>query len=94
MYICNKCNKEFETPLKKEVTFEDYYGVSNLMTGRTHTTIEYCPYCKDDDVEELVLCESCQEYCKEDELHDTEGMINGGIGYVCEQCMENFDIRG
>lgn len=32
------------------------------------------------------LCPMCQEYEHEDNMIDTEGKINGGIGYVCEEC--------
>lgn len=38
-------------------------------------------------------------YCKEHrgivygELIDTEGLINGGIGEVCESCCEDREIR-
>ena len=35
-------------------------------------------------MEEVYICPICGE--EVDELFDTEGMINGGIGYVCEQC--------
>ncbi len=36
---------------------------------------------------ELEQCECCEEYCEE--LLDTEGFINGGIGFVCEQCFDD-----
>lgn len=41
-------------------------------------------------MEEIVICPLCGE--ETDELIDTEGMINGSIGEVCEQCLENYDI--
>ena len=40
----------------------------------------------------IVKCE-CGALVFEDELTDTEGMINGGIGKVCEQCLEDRDIK-
>ena len=43
-------------------------------------------------MEEVYICPICGE--EVDELFDTEGMINGGIGYVCEQCLEDLDIGG
>lgn len=39
---------------------------------------------------EEIICPICGE--ETDELIDTEGMINGGIGEVCEQCIEDYDI--
>ena len=40
----------------------------------------------------MEFCEICGE--KAEELIDTEGMINGGIGKVCEQCLEDGNIGG
>ena len=94
MYICNNCDTIFEKPDTKKIYFEDYYKISEIMHSRTPHNLEICPYCKDDDIEELVVCDGCGEWYREDELHDTEGRLNGGIGYVCEQCLEDFDIRG
>lgn len=42
---------------------------------------------------ELKKCSVCEEYFEEDDLVNTEGMLNGGIGYVCEQCIEDGDIK-
>lgn len=39
-------------------------------------------------------CNICKEWFEEDELIDTEGMINGSVGKVCEQCLEDNDIGG
>ncbi len=40
----------------------------------------------------IVKCPECGQLVFEDELIDTEGMVNGGIGKVCEQCIEDKDI--
>jgi len=40
--------------------------------------------------EYLYTCESCGELVEE--LVDTMGMLNGGIGSVCHQCIEDYDI--
>lgn len=46
---------------------------------------------KDEPKEEvLYTCESCGELVEE--LVDTEGMLNGSIGKVCHQCIEDLDI--
>ena len=40
--------------------------------------------------EVLYTCPQCGELVEE--LIDTEGMLNGGIGKVCHQCIEDYDI--
>ena len=40
--------------------------------------------------EYLYTCPQCGELVEE--LFDTEGLLNGGIGKVCEQCIEDLDI--
>ena len=37
-------------------------------------------------------CDICGVEVEEDELYDTEGCVNGGVGYVCEQCVEDCEI--
>lgn len=51
-----------------------------------------CPFCGSSEVEEMQKCEMCEEYFREDDLHDTEGYINGGCGYCCEQCIQDGDM--
>ena len=48
---------------------------------------------KSNNCEELRKCDICDEWFSEDELEDTEGMINGSVGWCCEQCIEDRDIR-
>lgn len=36
----------------------------------------------------MYKCEICEEIC--DDLIDTEGLPNGGVGFVCEQCFEDI----
>lgn len=50
--ICNNCHKTFESPRTRQTTYESYYGVSSQMSSRTPLTLELCPYCGDDDIEE------------------------------------------
>lgn len=92
MYICNTCKSRFDEPNKENITFEDYYGVGNLFASRTRTTLDVCPYCDDDDIEELEQCEICEEWFRSEDLTDTEGMVGGNVGYACPQCLEDCDI--
>ena len=46
---------------------------------------------KDEPKEEvLYTCPQCGELVEE--LFDTEGRLNGGIGSCCSQCIEDLDI--
>lgn len=38
------------------------------------------------------ICPICNELCPEDDMIDTEGMVNGGIGTICPDCAENGDV--
>lgn len=39
---------------------------------------------------DLKKCDGCDEYCNSNELTDTEGMINGGVGDLCESCINDL----
>ena len=94
MWYCNNCKSEFSSPIRKETTFEDYYGVSHLFPDSHSIEILICPECKEDGyLEEMRECDYCGEWTKEDDLEDTDGCINGGIGYLCPQCIKDCEIR-
>lgn len=38
-------------------------------------------------------CAICEEEFDEGTLIETEGMVNGGVGKVCEQCLQDNDIE-
>jgi len=40
---------------------------------------------------DLEKCEMCGSYNLSEDLRDTEGMVNGGIGYVCESCINDMN---
>lgn len=88
-YRCEECGNEFEKPDNKAIIFEDYYGVNSLFETRTKTNIDVCPNCHSENITELYECDNCGEF--DDELFDTEGKINGGIGYVCYQCLQDME---
>lgn len=90
MYYCNNCNSEFKDLELKEVKAEDYYGVSGQFMSSHTMTIAECPCCGSDDYEEMVMCPMCEEYFKEEDLIDTEGLPNGGVGNICEDCLKNL----
>lgn len=92
MYKCNNCSSEFEEPARKNICYEEYYGVDTLMGTRTNIDMFTCPSCGDEDIEELSKCAICEEWFNEDELHDTTEMINGGCGWCCSQCIEDGDM--
>ena len=92
MIECKDChNRYFEGELKtKEICFEQEYGVSDLFDSRTIVHIEVCPNCGSRDLIDLEQCDCCEEWFEE--LHDTEGLTNGNIGYVCDQCFKDNEV--
>ena len=68
MYICKSCGKEFEEP--KRIT-EKY--VEDLPDTFSYTV---CPYCNDEDYEELVECKLCGDLKLSSDCEDE----------VCEKC--------
>ena len=93
MLKCRNCDRIFENDEVKfkRVCFEQEFGVSDLFDSRTYTNIEVCPYCEDKDIIELEQCDCCEEWFEE--LYDTEGLINGGIGFICEQCFKDNEVQ-
>jgi hypothetical protein len=41
-------------------------------------------------LENFSRCSSCDEWYDRDELIDTEMMVGGGVGMVCESCVETL----
>lgn len=93
MFRCNNCDEMFEEPERKNIIAEEHLGISNLFPTRTRMDTFICPGCGDDDIEELMQCELCKEWVKEEDIYDTEGMVNGSVGYACSQCIEDNDIH-
>lgn len=92
MYYCEHCENVFDEPERKEITFEDFYGVDHLFSSSHRMTLSVCPGCGSEDIEEMQKCEICEEYFREDELFDTDEYINGGCGYCCQQCIDDGDM--
>lgn len=53
MYHCFNCNEDFYEPEKVHTTYERYYGVSDEFRYHTPMTIDVCPYCGSDEIEEM-----------------------------------------
>lgn len=53
MWKCNNCKKEFESPKETLTTYENYYGVSMEFASKTPATFLECPFCNDEDIEEI-----------------------------------------
>lgn len=47
-------------------------------------------YTFEDYIEELVKCEQCDEIYEKDMMIDTEQVVNGGIGLICEECYRSI----
>ena len=88
MKKCLDCGKEFiET---KTLVVDMTPGTTDIEDSFCYK-YDVCPFCESTNYIELDLCECCGEWV--DGLTDTEGMMNGSIGMVCDQCLENNDIR-
>ena len=66
--------------------------VSNLFPDNHYYTDYKCPVCGGE-VVDAMQCEICDEWLPEDLLTDTTEYINGGVGYCCEGCMQDADMR-
>lgn len=88
MKKCLDCGKEF---IETKTVVEDMTPGTTDIEDSFCYKYDVCPFCESTNYIELDLCECCGEWV--DGLTDTEGMINGGIGMVCDQCLENNDIR-
>ncbi len=91
MWICNECNHRFEEPKRKRICFEAEYGVASLFDSSHYTDVMVCESCGSRDIDELVECRNCGELVREEDLFDTDQIVNGGIGLVCRQCFRDME---
>lgn len=52
MWHCDNCNEDFYEPTIKNTTYERFYGVSEEFGYSTPMSIEVCPYCGSDEINE------------------------------------------
>lgn len=50
--ICNDCGETFMKPDVIRTTYESYYGVEGEFPNSTPCTLEVCPYCGSEDIDE------------------------------------------
>ena len=91
MYKCLECGYIYDEPIRKRVCYETEYGIANMFDSWHYYDALCCPSCKSDQKKELEQCDCCGNYFEE--LIDTEGMVNGGVGYLCEQGCKDGDIE-
>ena len=53
MYRCNECLELFEYPNTHNTTYESYYGVADQFPNSTPLTLELCPNCGSENIEEV-----------------------------------------
>lgn len=92
MFYCNDCKNEFEEPKKEKTNYEEYYGVNDKFADKHEMFLEKCPHCDSDNIEEMKECARCEEFFREDDLTDTEGLVGGGIGDLCFDCMQDCEV--
>ena len=92
MIKCYNCDNIFDESdlIIKDIWVEAELGVSDAFDSSTHFCSPCCPHCKSTTLIPLQQCDCCEEWFEE--LNDTEGMINGNIGYVCDQCFKDSEV--
>lgn len=93
MFQCNNCNYKFDEPTKKNTTYESECGVSSLFMSSTPCEMEVCPKCGDYDFDELMQCDFCGKWVKEEDLTDTEGSVSETLTWACPKCTETYNIE-
>lgn len=58
MWKCDNCRSEFDRPRELNTTYENYYGVASLFGDSRPMTLAVCPYCEDENIEEVEEVES------------------------------------
>lgn len=53
MWRCYNCGEDFSDPSTEHTTYERYYGVSGEFGNHTPISLEVCPYCGSDEIEEM-----------------------------------------
>lgn len=48
-------------------------------------------YTFEDYIADLRTCDNCKSIEREEDLYDTENMVNGGIGKICENCLNDME---
>lgn len=52
-YKCLNCGYRFEEPETIPTTYESYYGVGGMFPNSTAMDLYVCPWCNDEDIEEI-----------------------------------------
>lgn len=89
MFQCNNCNHKFEEPNVNHTSYEALYGVSSLFDSSTHYDQQVCPRCGDDDFDELMQCDFCENWVREEDL--TEVGLSDTLIWACPKCAEIYD---
>lgn len=50
MFTCRDCGSIFDEPESIEYCYEDYCGVSGILSGRHYGNYDGCPFCGSDDI--------------------------------------------
>lgn len=72
MYKCWNCGAKFETPVYETLSKEDYFGVGSMFPRGSHHyfTLETCPNCNSDDIEEYDDEADIEEYEEDEDEYD------------------------
>ena len=52
-YRCLNCGAKFDEPHIIKTSYEAYYGVASMFPSHTPCSLDVCPCCDDEELEEL-----------------------------------------
>ena len=65
--------------------------IKEIIFDHITKPLEYqSKYNFEDYLDELVKCEQCDEINERDKMIDTEQIVNGGVGLICEECYRSI----
>lgn len=85
MFYCNHCKEKFEFPSKEKISHNEIDFGSE--------TYDICPYCGDDDFEEMEVCEICKEYKRPDVMCDCTAYIFGELDKAIEDIRWRYECE-
>lgn len=92
MYYCEDCKNEFDEPEIEKTTYEDFYEIASMFPNKNEMILEKCPHCGSENIEDMETCDKCGEFCRYEDLIDSERKAGGGIGFLCPDCARDCEV--
>ena len=79
------------------MNLEELYGIcsaeqiKDIIYDYLKKPLSYrAKYGFEDYIEDLEKCSNCENVEEKDKMFDTEGIVDGGVGLVCESCFNDI----